>query len=212
MGSERTTFAGLQGFFSYDNTAGLEVDASFAAGLAGLTTMRSYLNGATTETASGSTSGDGEAGAVRVGWRFPVGGTASFSPFARYAVTRVALAGFCETSSGPFPATYAVRTDLDQSISLGVDASVHIGRATTLRASAAWRHRVAGSTSTLAATVPGVITASLAGTGRAADAVDLSVGVTRVLANRATIGATLATEWAAGSLAGRATAEFSVGF
>jgi probable HAF family extracellular repeat protein len=136
---------------------------------------RGYLNGATPVTSSGSTTGTGYGAIAQIGYAFTFGET-SFTPYASSQWTSASYAGWTETD-GPLPATFGDIDSHTTLIRVGVDLTQGFGNGATATLGVAATHRK-GDRGTISGDLPGLIDISVAGDLPAADAVELSAGLT----------------------------------
>ncbi|WP_299152274.1 autotransporter domain-containing protein [uncultured Tateyamaria sp.] len=138
---------------------------------------RNYLNGATTETSSGSTSGNYTGFQGRVGYAMQTSQNLTLTPFAGLSSHRAELDGYTETG-GTFAGTVSAQTSNLRKAKLGLDARFRLRSNLDLTTAVSVEHvKETGTFSSVSVTPLGGATFGGGSGARTYNAADVSLGV-----------------------------------
>jgi outer membrane autotransporter protein len=161
---------------------------------------RAYLNGVTPVTSTGDTKGTAIGGIVRLGWAARMSQTLRVIPFADYQITRVRYDAYTETT-GPFPATINAIDDTQQRTRLGAQARYWFSPASYVWASAAWGHRISGTTAPINGTLIGLFDLAVPGSAVTRDWTETTAGLRYALKENAIVTTSLGARLGGGNSA-----------
>jgi outer membrane autotransporter protein len=137
---------------------------------------RGYHNGNTPVTSVGETDGTGLGAVARFGWAARPLPAVRVMPFADYEITHVRYQAYTETT-GPFPAAFNTIDDTQQRTRLGGEARYSFNPASYVWGSAAWGHRLTGTSAPISGTLTGLFGLSVPGSAVTRDWVEATAGL-----------------------------------
>jgi probable HAF family extracellular repeat protein len=166
-----------------------------------LTTIdRGYLNGNTPVTSTGDTKGTGTGGVVRLGWAARLSQSVRVIPFADYEITRVRYSAYTETT-GPFPAVINAIDDTQQRTRLGMEARYWFTPLSYVWGTAAWGHRITGTTAPINGTLIGLFDVAVPGSAVTRDWTETTAGLRYALNENAVVTTSLGARLGGGNSA-----------
>lgn len=137
---------------------------------------RGYLNGITQVTSTGDTKGTGVGAFVRLGWAARLSEKVRVIPFGDYEITRVRYSAYTETT-GPFPAVINAIDDTQQRTRLGIEARYWFTTLSYVWGTAAWGHRITGTTAPINGTLIGLFDLAVPGSAVNRDWTETTAGL-----------------------------------
>ena len=163
---------------------------------------RGYLNGNTPVTSTGDTKGTGIGGIVRLGWAARISRSFRVMPFADYEITRVRYGTYTETTgTGPFPATINSIDDTQQRTRLGAEARFWLTPLSYVWGTAAWGHRITGTTAPISGTLIGLFDIAVPGSAVPRDWTETTAGLRYALNKNAIVTTSLGARLGGGNSA-----------